>query len=250
MKRRCIASGGPIGHDLTVAVEVGVHVPCPGQQASRMGPPRVERWPVRRHPGRSHRPGHLPCSLLAVARQQATGTSRPKSAAPAVATRIGALRDVAGTTPTSRVVDQTLEGSVRSAGICLRTDRAGPPQLSSHWSRARADQFARDHCLWRQLPLTRRCHPRRDGAEPGAGIGGPQPASTRRRPAVVSCDDHRIRLDPARGGERRYPPLRIATQAMGGDPAGRDHRGPASVRGALAAGVPALGGSPLGEWSW
>lgn len=248
--RHRIVRCGPIGCDLTIAVEVGVHVPCPGRQASRVGSPRVERWPVGRHPGRGHRPGHLLRPLLTVTQQRATGTSRPKNVAPAVAGRINVLPDVAGTTSISRATTRMLRGPVRPAEICLWPDHAAPPRCFHRRFRAGTDQPPGGHYLWVALPSTRRRHPCRDGAEPGAGISAPRPANTHQRPAVVSCDDQRIRLDPGHGGERRYPPPHTAAHAMGGDPARRDRTVPVVVRGAPAASASAPGGSPIWGWSW
>lgn len=249
MARR-IVSRGPIGCDLTVAVEVGVHVPCPGRQARRMGSPHVERWPVGRHPCRGHRPGHFLCPLPAVRRQRATNTSRPKNAALVVAARIGALRDVARPTSIDKAVDQTPERSVPLAMIWLWPDHAAMPRPSLPRPGLRTDRSTRGHRPWRDLPFTQRRHRRRIDAVPRAGIGDPRPASTQRRPAVVSCSDQRIGLDPVRGGERRCPPPHIAAHAMGGDPARGGHMVPAAVWGTPATSVSALGGSLIWGRPW
>jgi hypothetical protein len=246
MKARRIVSRGPVGGDLTVAVEAGVHVSCPGRQASRMGSSHVERWPVGRHPCRGHRPGHFLYSLPAVRRQRATNTSRPKYAASAVVARLGALQGMVRTTPIEKAVDQTPKRSVPLAKIWLWPDHTAMSLPPVPRPRLRTDRSTRGHRRRRDLPFTRRRHPRRNDTEPRTGIGDPRPASTQRRPAVVSCSDQRIELDPVRGGERRCPPPHITAHAMGGDPARRGHRFPAAVWGTPATSVSASGGSPIG----
>jgi hypothetical protein len=67
---------------------------------------------------------------------------------------------------------------------------------------------------------------------------------------MPSCSARRIRLDPGRGGERRCSPPHIATHAMGGDPARRDHTVPAAVWGTSATSVSAPRCSLIGGWAW
>jgi hypothetical protein len=175
MKARRIVSHGRIGCYLTVAVEVDVHAPCPGRQASRMGPPQVERWPAGRHPCRGHRPGHFLCPLPVVPRQRATNTGRPKYAAPAVAARLDALRDVARPTSIDKAFDQTPERSVPLAKIWLWPDHTAMSRPPVPRLKLRTDRSTRGHRRRRDLPFISRRHPRRNDTEPRTGIGDPRP---------------------------------------------------------------------------
>jgi hypothetical protein len=243
-------SGRPDRIDLTSVIEVGVHGPCPGRQASRMGPPHGKRWSPEGHPGRGHRPGHLLSPLPATARRRATWTGRTKHTVNAVAARIGALPDVAGPTLTFGSIGQTPTGSVRPAGSFMRLACAGSQRPFPSRSRARTDRFGPGPRPWTYRSSTRRWRPARDAAVSDAEMCGPQLASTQRRSAVVSCGDQRVRLDPAHGGERRCPPPHTAAHAMDGDPAHRHRTSPGRACGAPAATGLALGGSPIGGWPW
>lgn len=123
------ASSCPRGCDLTPPAEVDVDALCPGRQVSRMRlPGEGAGWPIRRHPGRGHRPGHPLLLPPITVRCSATGQLYAASGDPVMAidaanTLASALWTGAGVGPGQRSdADQRIRLDHRYAG-----ERRWPP---------------------------------------------------------------------------------------------------------------------------
>lgn len=176
----------------------------------------MQRWPIGRHPGRGHRPGHPRCPLPSAAadqhqnRRSARPLMRPwrhpRPQMPPVTPRPVNVEGGCGRPPAAQTagvpgyrapVRCAAPGGVRSPG------------------RHQAFPFR----LLRPFPV---CSARRIAAQEGqAGGGTAYRPSDQSRPAGVGCGDQRIRLDPAREAEHRYPPPRTAICPTGGSPVPR-----------------------------
>lgn len=95
-----VSSGLP-GCDLTPRAERDVDALCPGRQASRMRlHGKGAGWPIRRHPGRGHRPGHTLLLPPVTVRFHAAG---PLSVASADRTVAGVVAKTPASAPSTGV---------------------------------------------------------------------------------------------------------------------------------------------------
>lgn len=125
------APRGLPGCDLTPPTEVDVDALCPGRQASRMRSPGAGAgWPIRRHLGRGHGPGHPLLVPPVVIRRHAAGW-------PSAMSSDRVMAGIAADTPASALWASAGPGGWPDAHQRIRLDRRYAGE--GRWAPLRAD---------------------------------------------------------------------------------------------------------------